>query len=95
MIPGLIQYVMIPGLVQCVKGPSTATSGAQVAAVAQIQSLAQELPHAVGVAIKKKKRFLCYRIITEIYDTLKKFILHISNKLSMVCLLKYVEANSF
>ena len=29
---------------------------AQVAAVAQVQSLAQELPHAVGTAKRKKER---------------------------------------
>ena len=38
----------IPGLVQWVKEFSIA------AAAAQIQSLAQELPYAIGVAIKKK-----------------------------------------
>ena len=31
------------------------TAGARIAAVPQIQSLAQELSYAVGVAIKKKK----------------------------------------
>ena len=37
---------------QWVKGFGVATN-AQVAAEAQIQSLAWELPHAVGVAVKK------------------------------------------
>ena len=41
---------LIPGPVWWVQG-----SGAAIAA-AQIQSLAQELPHATGVAFKKKKK---------------------------------------
>ena len=41
---------LIPGPVWWVQG-----SGAAIAA-AQIQSLAQELPHATGVALKKKKK---------------------------------------
>ena len=44
----------IPGPVQWVKGSSIATAAAQVTATAQIQFLAQELPCATGVAIKKK-----------------------------------------
>ena len=43
---------MIPGLVQWVKASGVA------AAVAQIQSLAQELPYAVGAAIKTTKKRL-------------------------------------
>ena len=43
----------IPSLVQWVKRFCVAAASAQVAAVAQIQSLAQELPYALGVAIKK------------------------------------------
>ena len=42
----------IPDLVQWVKGSGIAT------AMAQFQSLAQELPYAVDVAIKKKKSLL-------------------------------------
>ena len=38
----------IPGPAQWVKGPSVAT------AVAQIRSLAWELPHAMGTAINEK-----------------------------------------
>ena len=48
---------LIPGLVQWVKGSDIAAAAAQVAAVAQLQSLARELPYAVGVAIKLKKIF--------------------------------------
>ena len=40
---------MIPGLGQWVEGSRIAT------AVAQIQSLAQELPYALGAAIKKNR----------------------------------------
>ena len=40
----------MPFAVQSVKGSSIA------AVVAQIQSLAWELPYAVGVAVKKKKK---------------------------------------
>ena len=42
----------IPSLAQCLKGSSVA------AAMARIQSLAWELPHAVGAAVKRKKLFL-------------------------------------
>ena len=42
-------------LAQGVKGSGVAAAAAQVAAMAQIQSLAQELPCAVGAAIKKEK----------------------------------------
>ena len=45
---------LIPSPGKWVKGASTATTKAQVTAVAQIQSLAQELPYAMGVAIQKK-----------------------------------------
>ena len=47
---------LIPGLVHWVKGSGIAASIAQIAAVAWIQSLAQELPYATGVAIKIKKK---------------------------------------
>ena len=36
---------------------SIVTAAAPVTVVAQIQSLAQELPHAMGVAKKKKREF--------------------------------------
>ena len=50
---------MVPRLAQWVKGSDVATGVALVAATAQIQSLAQELPYAVGIAIKnKEKKFL-------------------------------------
>ena len=42
----------VPSVVQGVKNPNTE---AQVTAAALIQSLAQELPYASDVAIKKKK----------------------------------------
>ena len=41
------------GLLQWAEGSSVAAAVAQVAAAAQIQSLAQELPYAAGAAIKK------------------------------------------
>ena len=47
---------MIPGSAQWVKGSSIAAAAAQVSAVPQIKFLAQKLPYAVGVAIKKKKK---------------------------------------
>ena len=43
---------MTPGLVQWVKGSSLATAAVEVLAVARIQSLAWDLPGAVGVAIR-------------------------------------------
>ena len=48
---------LISSQAQWVKGSSVAAAAAtvQVQAAAQIQSLAQELPYAMGVAIKKKK----------------------------------------
>ena len=48
----LHRYVgSIPSLVKWVKESSVAAVVAQVAAVAQIQALAQELPYAAGAAI--------------------------------------------
>ena len=44
-----------PDLVQWVKGSGIATAAAEVAAAAQIQSLAWELPCATGMAMKKIK----------------------------------------
>ena len=44
-----------PSPTQWVKGSSIAAAMAWVTAEAQIQSLAQELPYAMGTAIKKKK----------------------------------------
>ena len=46
----------IPSLVQWVKRSGVAAAAVQVTAVAQIQSLAQELSYAIGVAIEKKKK---------------------------------------
>ena len=45
----------IPGLAQWVKDPALSLQGLGVAAIAQAQSLARELPHAVGVAKKGGK----------------------------------------
>ena len=45
----------IPGSAQWVKGSGIVTAAPQVVAVAQIQSLARELPYAAGVAIKLKQ----------------------------------------
>ena len=42
-------------MAQWVKGSSVATAVAQITALTQIQSLAQELPYAVGVAKKGGK----------------------------------------
>ena len=47
---------MIPGPALLVKGSGIATAVVQVTAVLQIESLAQELIYAIGVAIKKKKK---------------------------------------
>ena len=46
------------------KGSSIAAAVVQVTAIAQIQSLAQELPYASGVAIKKKKKLHIYDMYT-------------------------------
>ena len=42
------------------QGSGIAAAAAWVAAVAQIQSLAQELPHAADAAIKKKKKKILF-----------------------------------
>ena len=47
---------LIPHLEQWVEEASIVEGAAQVTAVAQIQSLALELPYLVGVAIKKFKK---------------------------------------
>lgn len=46
----------IPGLAQLFKVSAIATAKAWVAPVARFQSLAQELPYATGITIKKKDR---------------------------------------
>ena len=46
----------IPGLAQWVKGSGIAALAGEATSVAQIQSLAQELPYATGAAIKRKKK---------------------------------------
>ena len=48
----------IPGLVQWVKGSGIAAAVVELAAVAWIRSLTWELPHAIGEAIKKKKKII-------------------------------------
>ena len=45
-------------MAQWVKGSSIAIAVAKVTALAQIQSLAQELPYACAAAIKKLKMFI-------------------------------------
>ena len=50
----LWRFTFNPGLVQWVKGHGAAAAATQVPAVAQMQSLAGDLPHAMGAAIKKK-----------------------------------------
>ena len=45
----------IPDPVPWVKGSSISTAVAPVAAATRIQSLAWELPYAMGVAIRKKQ----------------------------------------
>ena len=47
--------VGVPSPAQWVKASGIAAAGAQFAAGAQIQSLAQELPQAAGAAIKINK----------------------------------------
>ena len=53
---------LIPSPAHWVKGSGVATAAAQIAAAAQIQSLAWELSYAMGVAIKKQKTptFSCW-----------------------------------
>ena len=46
----------IPGPAQGMKGSSVAAAVTEATAAAQIQSLMQELPCTLGVAIKKKKK---------------------------------------
>ena len=46
----------ILGTIQQVKGSAMAMTAAQVTAAAWIQSLAWELPHAVGVDLKEKRK---------------------------------------
>ena len=46
----------VPTVVQWVKGSGFASAVLQVTAMAWSQSLARELPYAMGVAIKKKKK---------------------------------------
>ena len=48
------ELVRVPTVVQWVKGSGIVTAMAQVTAAAQIQSLAQELPYALGAALKNK-----------------------------------------
>ena len=45
-------------MVQWVKGSSVAIAAAWVTAVVQVHSLTQELLHAAGMALKKKKKDL-------------------------------------
>ena len=47
---------LIPSAAQWVKGWGIAAAKVQVVAVVWIQSLALELPHAMGSAIKRRKR---------------------------------------
>ena len=50
----------IPGP-SAVKGSGIATAAAQVVAMAWIQSLAQEIPHTIGVTIKNEKKRCIYK----------------------------------
>ena len=50
---------------QCVKGSDVAAAVAQITAMAQVQSLALEIPYAVGAAIKKKSTEKTWRIDLE------------------------------
>ena len=47
---------LIPGLAQWVGGPALLWLWCRLAAVVQIRPLAWELPHAMGVALKSKKK---------------------------------------
>ena len=46
----------IPGLAQWIKDPELLWLWCRLAAAALIQPLAQELPYAVGVALKKRQK---------------------------------------
>ena len=56
-------------MVQWVKGSSVAIAAAWVTAVVQVHSLTQELLHAAGMALKKKKKkiwsFRCGSAVNE------------------------------
>ena len=54
---------LIPGLAQCVKGPALPWAVVEVADVAPIWPLAQELPYAKLAALKSKKRLKKQMII--------------------------------
>ena len=43
-------------MVQLVKDLATISAASQIAAVVRFQSLAQELPHALGVVKKKREK---------------------------------------
>ena len=60
----------ISASVQWVKGPGIATAVVNVAGAAWIQSLAQELPYATSVAIKKIKIFYFQCIYTILFTFL-------------------------
>ena len=64
----------IPSLIQWVKGSSIATTVAQVAAVAWIQSLALEFLYAFSKIKKKKKMSLLQHLVSYVsvlqYDAL-------------------------
>ena len=47
---------LIPGPVQWFEGSGIAAAVAYIANVAQVRALAQELPYAAGIAIKKKEK---------------------------------------
>ena len=63
-IPEEVQ-IQSPTLAQWVKGSGTASAVASVTAVAQIQSLAQELPYAMDVTIKF---FFLNKILSEVFQ---------------------------
>ena len=48
---------------QWVKGSGFATAAMKMTAVARIQSLAEELPYAMGAAINKEKRKESARLV--------------------------------
>ena len=63
---------LIPSLVQWVKG-------SDVAFVSQIQCLAQEIPYAISVAIKKKKEQLLFHGINKNKLLFNKHLLYAEN----------------
>ena len=63
----LWRHGLIPSLVQWVQGSDVAVDEALIAAVARIQSLAQELPYATDAAKKNKTTITIAGLTIDIY----------------------------